>query len=193
MYYLTWCILLSFCLQKGIFSDFDWFWTRLDNCVTSKEKRSYQMSHFAKSVVWNLTARSFVFFQSWPLGRNYLKEFANISFSFLFFNLELKRQKRACTAFFSLENHTQFQTKMSKVYTLVLDRKSAKTISFGLEHAYAAYSVYKGITPGRKSKYLKSSVRGPECPLNASFGRDMHFEKERIDLKGWYWNQTTQR
>ena len=51
-------------------------------------------------------------------------------------------------------------------------------------HGYVAYNVYKGITPGRKSKYLKSSVRGPECPLNASFGRDMHFEKERIDLKG---------
>ena len=193
MYYLTWCILLSFCLQKGIFSDFDWFWTRLDNCVTSKEKRSYQMSHFAKSVVWNLTARSFVFFQSWPLGRNYLKEFANISFSFLFFNLELKRQIRACTAFFfSRKPHPIPNQNEQSVY-LVLDRKSAKTISFGLEHAYAAYSVYKGITPGRKSKYLKSSVRGPECPLNASFGRDMHFEKERIDLKGWYWNQTTQR
>ena len=64
-----------------------------------------------------------------------------------------------------------------------LDGKSAKTISFGLAHAFVAYSGYKGITPGRKSKYLKSSVRGPECPLNASFGRDMHFEKERIDLK----------
>ena len=63
-----------------------------------------------------------------------------------------------------------------------LDRKSAKTISFGLAHAFVAYSGYKGITPGRKSKYLKSSVRGPECPLNASFGRDMHFEKERIDF-----------
>ena len=70
-----------------------------------------------------------------------------------------------------------------------LDRKSAKTISFGLAHAFVAYSGYKGITPGRKSKYLKSSVRGPECPLNASFGRDMHFEKERIDLKVWYWTK----
>ena len=70
-----------------------------------------------------------------------------------------------------------------------LDRKSAKTISFGLAHAFVAYSGYKGITPGRKSKYLKSSVRGPQCPLNASFGRDMHFEKERIDLKGWYWTK----
>ena len=56
------------------------------------------------------------FFQSWPPGRNYVKEFANISFSFLFFNLELKRQIRAYTTFFSLENHSQFQTKMSKVY-----------------------------------------------------------------------------
>ena len=26
------------------------------------------------------------FFQSWPPGRNYVKEFANVSFSFLFFN-----------------------------------------------------------------------------------------------------------
>ena len=51
---------LSFCLQKGIFSNFDWFWVRLDDCVKSKEKRSYQMSHFAKSVVWTLTARSWV-------------------------------------------------------------------------------------------------------------------------------------
>ena len=163
-------------------------------CVTSKEKRSYQMSHFAKSVVWNLTARSFVFFQSWPLGRNYLKEFANISFSFLFFNLELKRQIRAYTTFFFSRNpHRPIPNQNEQSVFLVLDRKSAKTISFGLEHAYAAYSVYKGITPGGKSKYLKSSVRGPEWPLNVSFGRDMHFEKERIDLKGWYWNQTTQR
>ena len=65
-----------------------------------------------------------------------------------------------------------------------LDRKSAKTISFGVAHAYVAYSLFKGIFPVRESKYLKNSVRGPECPLNASFVRDMHFEKERIDLKG---------
>ena len=70
-----------------------------------------------------------------------------------------------------------------------LDRKSAKTISFGVAHTHVAYSVYKGIFPGRESKYLKNSVRGPECPLNASFVRDMHFEKERIDLKGWYWTK----
>ena len=66
----------------------------------------------------------------------------------------------------------------------VLGRKKAKTISFGVAHIYVAYSVFKGIFPGRESKYRKNSVRGPECPLNASFGRDMHFEKERIDLKG---------
>ena len=47
-----------------------------------------------------------------------------------------------------------------------------------------AYSVFKGIFPGRESKYLKNSVRGPEFPLNVTFVRDMHFEKERIDLKG---------
>ena len=65
-----------------------------------------------------------------------------------------------------------------------LDRKSAKTISFGVAHTYVAYSVFKRIFPGRESKYRKNSVRRPECPLNASFVRDMHFEKERIDLKG---------
>ena len=54
----------------------------------------------------------------------------------------------------------------------------------GVAHTYVAYSVFKGIFPGRESKYLKNSVRGPEFPLNASFVRDMHFEKERIDLKG---------
>ena len=70
-----------------------------------------------------------------------------------------------------------------------LDRKSAKTISFGLAHTCVAYSVFKGIFPGREYKYLKNSVRGLECPLNASFVRDMHFEKERIDLKGWYWTK----
>ena len=41
-------------------------------------------------------------------------------------------------------------------------------------------------SPGKKSKYLKNFVRGPGCPLNASFGRDMHFEREGIDLKGSY-------
>ena len=56
-------------------------------------------------------------------------------------------------------------------------------------HTYVAYSVFKGIFPGRESKYLKNSVRGPEFPLNVSFVRDMHFEKERIDLKGWYWTK----
>ena len=50
-------------------------------------------------------------------------------------------------------------------------------------------SVIKAIFPGRESKYLKTSVRGPECLLNASFVRDMHFVKERIDLKGWYWTK----
>ena len=35
---------------------------------------------------------------------------------FAHFGLELKRQIRAYTTFFSLENHSQFQTKMSKVY-----------------------------------------------------------------------------
>ena len=58
-----------------------------------------------------------------------------------------------------------------------------------MAHTYVAYSVFKGIFPGRESKYLKNSVRGPEFPLNVSFVRDMHFEKERIDLKGWYWTK----
>ena len=70
-----------------------------------------------------------------------------------------------------------------------LDRKSAKTISFELAHTYVAYSVFKGIFPGKKSRYLKNFVRGPGFPLNASFGRDMHFEKERINLKGSYWTK----
>ena len=95
--------------------------------------------------------------------------------------MELKRQIRSYTAFFPSKTIPNSKPNEQSVY-LFLDRKSAKTISFGLAHAFVAYSGYKGITPERKSKYLKSSVRGPECPLNASFGRDMHFEKERIDL-----------
>ena len=71
------------------------------------------------------------FFQSWPLSRNYIKEFANISFSFLFFNLELKRQIRAYTAFFSFENHSQFQTKMSKVYIRFQTEKAQKPYPLG--------------------------------------------------------------
>ena len=35
------------------FSDFDCFWVRLDDCVKSKDENSYQMSHFAKSVLWS--------------------------------------------------------------------------------------------------------------------------------------------
>ena len=62
----------------------------------------------------------------------------------------------------SLENHTRFQTKMSKVYI-------RKTIPFGVAHTNMAHT---RISPGRKSKYLTNSVRGPECPLNASFGRE---------------------
>ena len=58
-----------------------------------------------------------------------------------------------------------------------------------MAHTYVAYSVFKGLFPGKKSKYLKNFVRGPGCPLNASFGRDMHFEKERIDLKGSRWTK----
>ena len=69
---------------------------------------------------------------------------------------------------------------MSKVYT---------SFSFGVAHTYVAYSVFKDIFPGKKSKYLKNFVRGPGCPINASFGRDMHFEKERIDLKGSHWTK----
>ena len=42
-----------------------------------------------------------------------------------------------------------------------------------------AYSEFKGIFPVRESKYRKNSVRGPECPLNASFVRDMHSWKRK--------------
>ena len=100
----------------------------------------------------------------------------------------MKRQIRSYTAFFPSKTIPNSKPKWAKCIP-VFRPKSAKTISFGLAHAFVAYSGYKGITPGRKSKYLKSSVRGPECPLNASFGRDMHFEKERIDLKVWYWTK----
>ena len=64
------------------------------------------------------------------------------------------------------------------VYPL-LDRKSAKTISFGVAHTYVAYSVFKGLFPGRESKYRNNSVRWPEYPLNASFVRDMHSWKRK--------------
>ena len=127
-------------------------------------------------------------FQSWPLGRNYVKEFANSSFCFLFFNLELKRLIRACTAFFPSKTTPNSKPKLAKCIPVFRPKKRKNHILW-VAHAYVAYSVYKWITPGIKSKYLKSSVRGPECPLNASFGRDMHFEKERIDLKGWYWTK----
>ena len=42
-----------------------------------------------------------------------------------------------------------------------------------------AYSVFKGIFPVRESKYRNNSVRGPECPLNASFVRDMYSWKRK--------------
>ena len=90
------------------------------------------------------------FFQSWPLVRNYVKEFANISFSFLCFNLELKRQIRAYTAFFfPRKPHPITNQNEQSVYPF-LDQNSAKTISFGLAHANLAYSVYKGNNPWKK-------------------------------------------
>ena len=60
-----------------------------------------------------------------------------------------------------------------------LDRKSTKAMSFGVAHTYVAYSVIKGIFPGRESKYRNNSVRWPEYPLNASFVRDMHSWKRK--------------
>ena len=69
------------------------------------------------------------------------------------------------------------------------DGSSTKTLGKSRFHCQNNWSGWPVLTNGKRPKYLKSSVRGPECPLNASFGRDMHFEKERIDLKGWHWTK----
>ena len=120
-------------------------------------------------------------FQSWPLGRNYVIEFANISFSFLFINLELKRQIRSYTAFFPSKTIPNSKPKWAKCIPVFRPKKCKNHILW--------VGTFKGIFPGKKSRYLKNFVRGPGSPLNASFGRDVHFEKERIDLKGSYWTK----
>ena len=89
----------------------------------------------------------------------------------------------------SLENHTRFQTKMSKVWT-VFNRPKKRKKKHTLWGGTYLYGWYKEISPGRKSKYLRNSVRGPGCPLNTSFGRETLKRKElvwRVD------NQTVQR
>ena len=98
------------------------------------------------------------------------------------------------TAFFPSKTIPNSKPKWAKCNTRFRPKKRKNHILWGGTylcglHTYVAYSVFKEIFPGRESKYLKNSVRGPECPLNVSFVRDMHFEKERIDLKGWYWTK----
>ena len=88
----------------------------------------------------------------------------------------------------SLENHTRFQTKMSKVYIRFNRQKKRKNHT--LWGGTYLHGFHKETSPGRKSKYLRNSVRGPGCPLNASFGRETLKRKElvwRVD------NQTVQR
>ena len=47
----------------------------------------------------------------------------------------------------SLENHTRFQTKRSKVYTRFQTMQGAKTIPFRAAHTYKANGKCKGVTP----------------------------------------------
>ena len=52
----------------------------------------------------------------------------------------------------SLENHTQFQTKMGKVYTRFQTKTAKKTLPDGEAHTHIAY--IREHPPGAKSKIL---------------------------------------
>ena len=70
-----------------------------------------------------------------------------------------------------------------------LDRKSAKAISLGW-HIPMWLTVYlREYSPGENPSILKILSAGLSSLLNTLFGRDMHFEKERIYLQGWYWTK----
>ena len=44
-------------------------------------------------------------------------------------------------------------------------------------------------SPEENPSILKILSAGLSSLLNTLFGQDRHFEKERIDLQGWYWTK----
>ena len=126
-------------------------------------------------------------FQTWslkfiPLGRNSAKEFA--FFFFFLIHLKLKQQTRSYTPVIPSKTIPDSKPKWAKCISVFNRPKKRK--SHTLWGGTYLHGFHKETSPGRKSKYLRNSVRGPGCPLNASYGRETkHFEKERIGLKGW--------
>ena len=88
-------------------------------------------------------------FQTWPLCRNYIiitrvltKQFFNpfrICIAlFLSYSFGIETINTFIHSHSSLENHTQFQTKMGKVYPFS-DQNGTKTLPSGVAHTYIAY------------------------------------------------------
>ena len=91
--------------------------------------------------------------------------------------------------FFPRKTIPNSKPKWAKCIYPFLDRKSTKTISFGW-HIPMWLTVYlREYSPGENPSILKILSAGLSALLNTSFGRDMYFEKERIDLKVWYWTK----
>ena len=74
-------------------------------------------------------------------------------FYFVLIHLQLKRQLRSCIRSRSfLENQTQFQTKMGKVYTRFQTKKAQKPYS--LWQHIPINGLYNGVRPWVLTKYL---------------------------------------
>ena len=64
----------------------------------------------------------------------------------------------------SLENHTQFQTKMGEVYTRFRTKKAPKIIPFGSAHTYMAYIRESAPLPGTDKVGVMGSAYLPKKP-----------------------------
>ena len=66
------------------------------------------------------------------------KRFLKIHFLFLSYSLGIETINTFTHSRSSLENHTRFQTKLSKVYTCLQTNTDLKTFPFAAAHTYMA-------------------------------------------------------
>ena len=99
-------------------------------------------------------------FQSWPPGRNYVIEFANISFSFLFINLELKRQIHSYATFFPSNTIANSKPKWAKCIPVFRPKKRKNHILLGGTYLCGLQCIWGYIPREKKSKYLKNLSAG---------------------------------
>ena len=107
-------------------------------------------------------------------------------FLFLSFSLGIETITTFIRSRSSLENHTQFQTKMGKVYTLFSDQKGLKTPPSGIAHTYMAFIRECNTTIYLWSPRLKAKAevhKYPFCRFDPKLCNDMIISFQIITLR----------